>query len=267
VLGYTIDPVSKRLVVIPDEAETGAQLLALYLERGSLLAAVREIHHRGWTTKSWTTRKGTHRPGNVWDKAKLRWVLTNVTYAGKTLHHGHILNGEHEAIVDEDTLDRVQELIRENGNGCGGTVRNKHGALLKGLSKCGRCGAAMAHHYTKKGTRLYRYYVCTTAQKQGRAAGPTPSLPAQEIVDFVVQQLRKLACDPDLARQVFEEASRQQQTSIPRLRAERMRLQRKRQHQAQEIKRLMAAIAAAGCPATTASSPDVWPPRASSTRS
>ena len=109
----------------------------------------------------------------------------------------------------------------------------------------------MSHHYTQKGTRLYRYYVCTTKQKRGLEACSTPSLPAQEIEDFVVEQIRKLACDPDLARQVFEEASRQQQASIPRLKAERTRRQRERQHQAQEIKRLVAAIAAADRPSAS----------------
>jgi hypothetical protein len=66
----------------------------------------------------------------------------------------------------------------------------------------------MSHRYAKKGSRLYRYCICTTKQKQGRDACATPSPPAQEIEDFVVEQIRKLARDPDLARQVFEEASR-----------------------------------------------------------
>ena len=70
----------------------------------------------------------------------------------------------------------MQEIIKGNGNGSGKATRNKHGALLKGLLYCASCGAAMAHTYSKKGNRLYRYYVCTTAQKQGREAcsKPTP---------------------------------------------------------------------------------------------
>ena len=58
----------------------------------------------------------------------------------------------------------------------------------------------------------------------------------------------RLARDPDLARQVFEEAARQQQALIPKLEAERKRLQREKQHKGEEIRRLVATIAAADMP-------------------
>jgi site-specific DNA recombinase len=249
VLGYDLDREKHRLVVNAEEAAMVRELFDLYLQHSSLLKVSQIANKRGWTTKSWARKDGTKREGGVLDKAKLERILTNVTYAGQVQHKGEILPGEHEGIVDQDTFDRVQALIRENGNGSGGVARNKHGALLRGLLYCGACGAAMSHHYAKKnGSRLYRYYVCTTKQKRGRDACSTPSLPAQEIEDFVVEQIRKLARDPDLARQVFQEASRQQQSSIPLLKAERTRLQRERQHQAQEIKRLVTVIGAADRP-------------------
>jgi site-specific DNA recombinase len=95
-------------------------------------------------------------------------------------------------------------------------------------------------------------FIDITYVQSNKSAGldvcSTPSLPALEIEDFVVEQIRKLARDPDLAREVFEEASRQQQAAIPRLKAERTRLQRERQHNAQEIKRLVATVAAADNP-------------------
>jgi hypothetical protein len=66
--------------------------------------------------------------------------------------------------------------------------------------------------------------------------------------DFVVEQIRKLARDPELAKQVFEEASQQQKASIPGLKAERTRLQRQRQHNGEEIKRLVKTIASSDKP-------------------
>ena len=189
------------------------------------------------------TKTGSHHPGAVWDKSKLQRILTNVTYIGKTRHQGQIIDAEYEGIVAPAIFEQVQELIRENGNGSGGTVRNKHGALLKGILRCGQCGAAMAHTYTKKGNRLYRYYTCTTYQKQGPAACSTRSLPAQEIEDFVVEQIRKLARDPDLIREVFQESIRQRQEQLTRLESERKRQTRKRQQKGEEIRRLVSAIA------------------------
>ncbi|HUU45844.1 MAG TPA: recombinase zinc beta ribbon domain-containing protein, partial [Acidobacteriota bacterium] len=149
---------------------------------------------------------------------------------------------------DDETFQRVRALIAQNGNGSGKEVRNKHGALLKGILVCGACGAAMAHTYASKkcnrsgGRRLYRYYVCTTRQKQGSEACDTPSLPAQEIEDFVVAQIKRIGQDPELAAQVFDEAIRQQKAQRPRLEKEQRRLLRERQHRGEEIKRLVAAL-------------------------
>ena len=64
----------------------------------------------------------------------------------------------------------------------------------------------------------------------------------------MVEQIRKLARDPDLARQVFEEASRQQQALIHKLETERNRLQRERQAKSEDIRWLVAAIAAIETP-------------------
>ncbi len=244
ILGYDVDRERHRLVVNPEEAEMVRELFDLYLQHHSLLRAAQEANRRGWSTKSYVTKKGVHKGGGRFDKAKLQRILTNITYTGKIAHKGETYPGEHEAIIDKKTFNQVQEIIKGNGNGSGKTARNKHGALLKGLLYCASCGAAMAHTYSKKGNRLYRYYVCTTAQKQGRDACPTPSLPAQEIEDFIVNQIRRLANDPEMVEQVFAEAEKQRKAKIPRLKTEQKRLQRERQHKQERIKELVAAVGA-----------------------
>jgi len=206
-----------------------------------MLKVAQEANRWGWSTKSYTTKKGVHKASGCFDKAKLQRILTNITYTGKIEHKGEIYAGEHQAIIGVKTFDQVQEIIKSNGNGAS-AIRNKHGALLKGLLYCANCGAAMAHTYTKKKNRLYRYYVCTTAQKQGKEACATPSLPAQEIEDFVVEQIRKLANDPEMVDQIFAEAEKQRKANIPRLKTEQKRLQRERQHKQERIKELVAAI-------------------------
>ncbi len=244
ILGYDVDRERHRLVVNPEEADMVRELFDLYLQHHSLLRAAQEANRRGWSTKSYVTRKGVHKGGGRFDKAKLQRILTNITYTGKILHKGQQYPGEHEAIIDSKTFSRVQKIIRDNGHDGGKNVRNKHGALLKGLLYCASCGAAMAHTYAKKKNRLYRYYVCTTAQKQGRDACPTPSLPAQEIEDFIVEQIQQLAADPEMVEQVFTEAEKQRQAKIPRLKTEQKRLQRERQHKQERIKELVAAVGA-----------------------
>jgi site-specific DNA recombinase len=248
ILGYDVDREKHRLVVNPAEAEMVRELFDLYLQHHSMLRAAQEANRRGWSTKSYITKKGVHKGGGRFDKAKLQRILTNVTYTGKIAHKGEIYAAEHKPLIDKPTFDQVQEIIKGNGNGSGKTARNKHGALLKGLLYCASCGAAMAHTYTKKKNRLYRYYVCTTAQKQGRAACPTPSLPAQEIEDFIVEQIRQLANDPEMVEQVFAEAEKQRTANIPRLKAEQKRLHRERQHKQERMKELVAAVGASAKP-------------------
>jgi site-specific DNA recombinase len=249
VLGYDIDREKKRLIINPDEAAMVRELFDLYLEKRSLLEVAKEANRRGWTTKSWVCKNGNRRQGGMFDKAKVHTILTNVTYTGQVEHKGEVFKGEHPRIIAKATYRRVQRLIKENGNGSGGTVRNKHGALLKGILKCGNCGAAMAHTYTKKRKRLmYRYYVCTTRQKQGREACDAPSLAAQEIEDFVVQQIKIIGQDPELVDKVFAEAEKQRKAAKPRLEKEKRRLLRERQLKGGETSRLVAAIASAESP-------------------
>ena len=78
-----------------------------------------------------------------------------------------------EFITDAATWQKVQAVLQRNGRSGGAAVRNKFGALLKGLLHCVPCGRAMTPaHCTKGGKKRYRYYTCTSAQKRGWATCP-----------------------------------------------------------------------------------------------
>jgi len=204
VLGYDIvrDRAGSRLAVNHGEAERVRAIFRLYLEEGSLLPTLRAIRERGWKTKRYMNRKGAWRGGCTFDKSTLLKLLTNVLYLGKAAYKGDVFEGEHESIVDEDLFGRVQGLLRHNRNSGGSLVRNKHRALLKGLVRCKHCGCAMSHHFATRGVKRYRYYVCMKAQKEGWNTCPAPSLPAKELEDFVLGEIRALGRDG----RVLEEA-------------------------------------------------------------
>jgi site-specific DNA recombinase len=103
---------------------------------------------------------------------------------------------------------RVQALLRHNRNSGGKYIRNKYGALLKGLVRCTACGCAMSHHFTTNGNKRYRYYVCINAQKRGWDKCPSPSLPAAELEQFVVDQIRVLGQDGQVITDSIREAQR-----------------------------------------------------------
>ncbi|MEX0653922.1 MAG: recombinase family protein [Phycisphaeraceae bacterium] len=204
VLGYNRvrDNRGTRLLINEDEAERVRAIYRMYLKEGSMLPTLRSLKALGWKTKRYETAGGVWRGGAEFDKSSLQKLLTNVTYLGKVTYKGEIHEGEHEAIVDEELFAQVQGLMRRNRNSGGKHSRNKHGALLKGLVRCKACGCAMSHHFATRGAKRYRYYVCIRAQKHGWRECPAPSLPAQQLEDFVVEQIKTVGRDP----QVLEES-------------------------------------------------------------
>ncbi|HCD34629.1 MAG TPA: resolvase [Phycisphaerales bacterium] len=200
ILGYdrVRDKRGTRILVNDEEAKRVRSIYQMYLKNGSMLPTLRAIKKRGWKTKQYETLKGTMRGGAEYDKSALQKVLTNVVYLGKITYKSEIHDGEHEAIIDEDLFARVQGLLRRNRNSGGKHSRNKHGALLKGLVRCKACGCAMSHHFATRGSKRYRYYVCIKAQKKGWDECPAPSLPAKQLEDFVVEQIKNLGQDQDI---------------------------------------------------------------------
>jgi len=239
ILGYDVDPRGFRLVVNEDEAPRVREIFALYLEHQSLLATVRAIDQRGWLTKRWTTRKGLERGGKPFDKVRLFKLLTNVAYTGKVRYKTEVHEGEHDAIVDDEIWQRVQRLLKRNGRTGGAAVRNKYGALLKGLLHCTPCGCSMGHTYSSKGGKVqYRYYVCLNAQKRGWHTCPSKSVPAVEIERLVVEQIRAIGRDPSLVAATLRHARQQAEETIGKLETERGTLERELGRHYREVKEL-----------------------------
>jgi site-specific DNA recombinase len=103
----------------------------------------------------------------------------------------------------------------------GREVRNKHGALLRGLLHCAACNCGMSHSFTSKGTRQYRYYTCQNAQSRGWEACPSPSVPAGEIEAFVVDEIKCIGRDPGIIKETIAQARAQLEEQIEGLKAER----------------------------------------------
>ena len=59
----------------------------------------------------------------------------------------------------------------------------------------------MTASHSTKGTRRYRYYVCSAAQKRGWRTCPAPSVAAGAIERLVVEQLQGLGLDAALTGQ------------------------------------------------------------------
>lgn len=225
-LGYDVVPGGGRIVVNEDEAVRVRGLYEAYLETQSLSEAIKVADTHGWKNKRWTTREGRERGGNPLCKNSLYKILTNVLYVGKVTYKDEVHAGEQPAIVDTELFDRTQRLLKRNGATGGKHVRNRFGALLKGILRCSACKCGMVHSFTKKGNRRYRYYICNEAQSRGWHNCPTPSIPAPEIERFVVNEIRCIGKDTTVLDEVIRKSREQQEKTLKTLNAEKQALGR-----------------------------------------
>jgi site-specific DNA recombinase len=226
ILGYDVDKERTRLIVNEEEAERVRAIFALYLEHQGLLPVVQELAKREWTTKRWTTRQSDVRGGQPFTKTSLHRLLTNVAYTGKTRYREELHQGEHAAIVDPLTFQRVQATLARNAVDGGGEVRNGFGAILKGILKCGPCNCAMSPTHTTRGSTRYRYYRCQSAVQRGKDACPCGAVPAGQIEQVVVERLRGIGRDPALRAEILEQARQQSEARNKELAGEQRSLER-----------------------------------------
>ena len=156
---------------------------------------------------------------NLWEGKQVRRILENVVYTGdveisktyRAYYRGitravsrdkgerFYVEGHHEAIIDHETFDRVQELMQETKAGYEaarqnlGGERNKREDKLQGLLYCGHCGNKMnLYRKTVKlvnGYGHYSTYVCRRAATYGEA-DPPKNVKA-EAMEMIVMELLK----------------------------------------------------------------------------
>jgi site-specific DNA recombinase len=91
----------------------------------------------------------------------------------------------------------VHAILQESPRKRAARTRADTPALLKGLL-FGPDGAAFSPTHTRKGDRLYRYYVSQTVLKHGAGSCPVGRVPAGEIEAAVIDQLRAVFRQPEI---------------------------------------------------------------------
>ncbi|MGB0497964.1 MAG: recombinase zinc beta ribbon domain-containing protein, partial [Rubricella sp.] len=132
----------------------------------------------------------------------------NRAYIGEAVHKGDSYPGEHDAIIDRQTWDRVHAILQESPRKRAARTRAETPALLKGLL-FGPDGAAFSPTHTRKGDRLYRYYVSQTVLKHGAGSCPVGRVPAGEIEGAVLDQLRAVFRQPEIVAGTWKAARAQ----------------------------------------------------------
>jgi len=191
--GYRVE--NRKLVVDEDAAAHVRWIFARFLEIGSCTELAREVGTRGLRTPR----------GNRIDKKYIYRMLSNRAYIGEAVHKGDSYPGEHDAIIDSEVWDKVHAILQESPRKRAARTRAETPALLKGLL-FGPDGAAFSPTHTRKGDRLYRYYVSQTVLKHGAGSCPVGRLPAGEIEAAVIDQLRAVFRQPEIVAGTWKAA-------------------------------------------------------------
>jgi len=195
-LGYEVK--DRKLIVKEDDAANVRWIFARFIEIGSGTELARELAARGVQTSR----------GNRIDKKYLYRLLNNRAYIGEAVHKGDSYPGEHDGIIDKAVWDKVHAILQESPRKRAARTRADTPALLKGLL-FGPDGAAFSPTHTRKGGRLYRYYVSQTVLKHGAGSCPVGRVPAGEIEAAVIDQLRTVFRQPEIVAGTFRAARAQ----------------------------------------------------------
>ena len=114
--------VNKKLEIVPEEAEIVKFIFRRYIEIQSPKHIARELNAQNITTKN----------GFKWNRNRVNLILNNYVYNGKIFyHHQTVFDGEHEAIIDDDTWNRTRKIMKANANSNDLTKRTRQVAVSR----------------------------------------------------------------------------------------------------------------------------------------
>ena len=194
-LGYDVK--DRKLVVNEVEAKKVRTVFERFVKLGSATELVRELRAQGITGKR----------GKLVDKGYVYKLLNNRVYIGQAVHKGTAYPGEHQAIISQSLWDKVHGIIVQSPRHRANLTRTQTSALLKGFI-FGPTGRAMTPTHTRRGGKLYRYYVSTDVLKRDAEACAVRRVPAAEIESAVIEQVRGILRSPEIIVRTWRVARR-----------------------------------------------------------
>ena len=192
-LGYEVR--DRKLIIHEADAERVRSIFKRFVQLKSATLLAREL----------VLARATNRYGHLLDKGVLYRLLNNRVYIGEAVHKGVSYPGEHRGIIDGKLWDQAHAILKQSPRKRAANTRAQTPALLKGLL-FGPDGAAMSPTHTRKGGRLYRYYISQSVMKRGTEACPLKQVPAAEIERIVIDQIRSLLQTPEIIVQTWRSA-------------------------------------------------------------
>ena len=117
-----------------------------------------------------------------------RYLLKNRVYLGEVHHGGKWFKAEHDAVLDQNTFEQVQSLLKANAIDRKASCA-KNGALLQGKLFNDR-GNRMGPSFCSKNGVRYRFYVSRALRGRKHTAGTVTRISAPEIEAIVETAVR-----------------------------------------------------------------------------
>ena len=186
--GYELDTENSTLIVVPEEAEIVRIIFDKFVHSDMGADSIANyLNQHGYSNKRVREHKVSH-----FARGLIRGILDNPVYIGKIAYGKSatekvkgtrdqyrrvvqddylIADGNHEAIIDNDTWEAAQKKRKETGVKWNKTHSLEHEHILSGLLKCPICGTGMAgtvRRRKNKKTGDYKddfYYRCLHRKK------------------------------------------------------------------------------------------------------
>lgn len=197
VIDQDIAPIVRRIFMLARNGMTPTEIGKILTDERTLVPS--EIVGNGHTRKDGIKRG--------WNRNTVKRILQNVTYLGwvsngntKKINYKSkktmimpkedriIVKGMHTPIIDEETFNIVQDMIKSRTG-----VRTKsYDWLLKGLVCCKECGKKLSLVPQKHPNKTTFYLRCNTYATNTHLGLCTPhSNNLEKVTDFVIEQIKK----------------------------------------------------------------------------
>jgi DNA invertase Pin-like site-specific DNA recombinase len=195
-LGYKVR--DRKLVIVKREAALVRRIFDRFAKGASALTVAQELNADGATTKT----------GKPWVKGAVYKILATPLYVGRVTHKGETYPGEHKAIIDQKTWDRVRAVMGKPTRQRANATRAKVPALLKGLI-FGPQGRPMTPTHARKNGKIYRYYVAREVIETDYSACPITTVPAADVEGAVLAQVKRLLTAPEMVAMTWAKAKKE----------------------------------------------------------
>ena len=216
-IGYKLDPDRKGyLLVDPGQAEVVRAAFRFFLQEGSLTQAAKRLNQDGYRLTR-NTQGGGYRPRlGHFTIGNLHTILRNKAYLGVRVYQVKAQTKEAraswEAIIDADTFERAQELLRKNHCRKKPDSPQRYPFLLSGLTFCSTCGERLAGKSAHgNGGKIPYYDHSWTTKRQGclekKEFNCRPNrVLAKKLEPAVWEAVESILTHPSLASRLLDEA-------------------------------------------------------------